>query len=127
MIVSNLRHTALTERTEGDIAMSESEWQEFARLTFAPWRPRTISEFNAMCDLAAAKYMADDDPMGGVHAASVEVMKFGANGEINYPITRDQEAFMTKHGTFPTPEQLVEFRDERDSQPRPGSHLKLVG
>jgi hypothetical protein len=126
MIVSNLRHTALTDRTEGEIAMSEKEWQEFAGMTFAPWKPRTISEFNAMCDLAAAKHMADDDPMGGVHAASVQVMKFGPNGEINFPITPDQEAYMTKYGTFPTAEQLAAFRDERDAGRESGPRLALV-
>lgn len=38
------------------ITMTADEAREFADATFAPWTPRTIDEFQAMCDLASARH-----------------------------------------------------------------------
>lgn len=114
MILTNTRHNLLFARTDGDISMSEKEWREFAEATAAPYRPRTALEFNAMCDLAIARHFADGDPMGGVRAVEVEGMKFGPNGEINFPITPEQDDYMRKHGTFPSAEDLQAYRRGED-------------
>lgn len=119
MILSNPRDNILFERTDGDISMSDTEWRQFEAATRAPYRPRTVLEFNAMCDLAIARHFADGDPMGGVRAVEVEAMKFGPRGEINFPITPEQNAYMAKHGIFPTAEQLQAYRQGEDG-PGPG-------
>lgn len=114
MILTNTRNNLLFERADGDITMSDREWSQFAAATAAPYRPRTVLEFNAMCDLAIARHFADGDPMGGVRAVEVEAMKFGPNGEINFPITPEQDDYMRKHGKFPSPEDLQAYRRGED-------------
>ena len=110
MIVTNLKYTSLTQTMNGEISMSASEWAQFQRLTFAPWRPRTILEFNAMCDLASARHLHENEGgMGGINACAVQAMKFGPNGEVNFPVTPAQEAYTKKYGKWPTPEQLKDF------------------
>ena len=101
--------------SDGKITMSEAEWQEFAAATFAPWRPRTIEEFNAMVDLAIAKLRADgDDPLLGGHLAGLDAIKFGASGEANFPVNQRWLAYVKRHGVAPTAEQLQAF----DEAPR---------
>ena len=113
MLVSDTRHSVFTGTVDGTITMSQSEWQQFVAATSAPYKPRSILEFNAMCDLAAARYLHENvEGMGGMNAVAVEAMKFGPNGEINFPLTSAQDEYMKKHGTFPSAEQLKEFLRE---------------
>lgn len=94
----------------GEIKMSPSEWEEFEQRTFAPWKPRTPEEFNAMCDLASIRHGIDNTAgMGELLAKSVQSIKFGAGGEINFPEKRSELEYIRIHGEAPSPEQLAEF------------------
>ena len=90
--------------------MSPGEAQEFAAATFAPWTPRTIAEFNAMCDLGSARHLADDTGgQGFMFALEAEGMKFGEQGEINFPMDKRKMAYLKVHGTWPTDDELRAF------------------
>jgi len=105
--------------SEGKITMSAAEWDEFAGATFAPWMPRTPREFDAMVDLGMARHLAENtDGQGYLHAIALEAMKFGPEGEVNFPIDKRRMAFMKVHGTWPTDDQLRAF--EADALARPG-------
>ena len=113
MVVSDTRRSVYTGTVDGTITMSQSEWQQFLAATSAPYKPRSILEFNAMCDLAAARYLHENvGENGGMHAIAVEAMKFGPNAEKNFPLTKAQDDYMKKHGTFPSDAQLQEFLRE---------------
>lgn len=113
MLVSDTRHSVFAGTVDGTITMSHSDWQQFLAATGAPYKPRSIMEFNAMCDLAAARYLYENvEGMGGMNAVAVEAMKFGPNGEVNFPLTSGQDEYMKKHGTFPSAEQLQQFLRE---------------
>lgn len=103
---------------DGKITMSHDEAREFAEACFAPWTPRTIAEFNAMCDLGSARHLADDtDGHGFMHALAVEAMKFGPNGEANFPLDKRKLAYTKVHGTWPSDAQLREFEGGADAAP----------
>lgn len=107
----------------GTLTMSAEEWADFQRLTYAPWKPRTPEEFDAMCDLGAARHVADStDGTGLIRAMGCREMKFGPQGEMNFPADARRLAFVKVHGTWPSDEQLREF--ENAASPRTG--LKIV-
>lgn len=109
--------------SNGKITMSSAEAQEFASATFAPWTPRTIAEFNAMCDLGSARHLADNTGgQGFMFALEAEGMKFGENGEINFPMDRRKMAYLKVHGTWPTDEEARNFEAD---VPR-AAHLSVV-
>ncbi len=96
--------------TDGKITMSAAEAQEFKEATFAPWTPRTIAEFNAMCDLGSARHLCDNtEGLGFMHAMVAEEMKFGPDGQQNYPLDKRKMAYTKVHGTWPTDDQLKDF------------------
>jgi hypothetical protein len=96
--------------TDGKIRMSDAEWREFAEATFAPWVPRTPREFNAMVDLGIARHLAENtDGQGFMHQISLEAMKFGENGEANFPLDMRRMAYVKVHGTWPTDDELRSF------------------
>jgi hypothetical protein len=106
--------------SEGKITMSAAEWDEFAGATFAPWMPRTPREFGAMVDLGMARHLAENtDGQGYLHAIALEAMKFGPEGDVNFPIDKRRMAFMKVHGTWPTDDQLRAFEAE-GALARPG-------
>ena len=110
---------------EGRIVMSDEEWATFAAATFAPWRPRTPAEFNAMADLGSARHMAENTRgIGGFLAIGAEAMKFAPDGEIRYPPNMRKHAYLKEHGSWPTAEQLRRFEFNVDALGRPA--LKLV-
>lgn len=111
--------------SDGKITMGADEAQEFKEAAFAPWIPRSIGEFNAMCDLGSARHLFENtEGVGFMHALAVEAMKFGENGEVNFPIDRRRMAFLKVHGTWPSKEQLSDF--ERDGGPPARLALSLV-
>lgn len=94
----------------GRIEMTVSEFNAFAAATFAPWKPRTIAEFNAMCKLGAARHLADNtDGAGFMHALEAEGMSFDEDGTPNFPMDQRKMEFMKKHGTWPTAEEFEAF------------------
>lgn len=96
----------------GTLTMSADEWADFQRITHAPWKPRTPEEFNAMCDLGAARHKADDtDGKGWIHAMGCSEMKFGPEGEINFPADARRLAYVKVHGTWPSDEELRGFEN----------------
>jgi hypothetical protein len=108
----------------GTLTMSADEWADFQRITHAPWKPRTPEEFDAMCDLGAARHKADDtDGKGWIHAMGCSEMKFGPQGEVNFPADARRLAYVKVHGTWPSDEELREF--EQSPSPR-GPGLKAV-
>jgi hypothetical protein len=108
---------------DGRITMSESEWLQFQTVTLAPWKPRTPEEFNAMCDLGSAAHRAaDTEGMGDVYALAPQKMKFGANGEVNFPADQRRLAYVKVHGHAPTEDQLQAFEDGVTPK-RPGLSL----
>lgn len=105
---------------ERKLTMTAEEWNEFAAATFAPWLPRTVAEFNAMCQLGSARHLADDtDGHGFMHALAVEAMAFGPNGEVNFPIDKRRMEYVKVHGTWPSDEQLHEFEAAGGAARRP--------
>ena len=108
---------------DGKITMGADEAQEFKGATFASWTPRSINEFNAMCDLGSARHLVDNtEGVGFMHALAVEAMKFSENGEANFPIDRRRMEFLKIRGSWPKDEELKEF----ERQPERAS-LRLVG
>lgn len=112
---------------ETTIRMTDQEWLEFQRLNWAPWRPRTPQEFNAMCELAMARHIAENtDGLGEVYAIATSKMKFGPNGEINFPADRRRDAFVKAHGSWPTDAQLADFEAVANSGTAVKTGLSLV-
>ena len=104
------------------ITMTQMEWQQFRAATWAPWRPRSRAEFDAMCDLAAARHLVENsEGHGFLHALAVEAMKFGPAGEANFPMDRRKMAYVKVHGQWPTDVQL----DAVEAGTRP-HHAQLV-
>jgi len=107
----------------GALSMTPDEWADFQRITHAPWPPRTSEEFDAMCDLGAARHKAENtDGKGWLHAMGCISMKFGPEGEMNFPADSRRLAYVKAHGSWPSDDQLGEF--ENSPNPRPG--LKAV-
>lgn len=108
---------------DGLIRMSDAEWLKFQELCFAPWRPRSQAEFDAMCDLAKARHIVDNtNALGHVIALSIDGIKFGPNGEINFPEDQRRLAYAKVHGTWATDAELAEF----DGQPKARPTLSVV-
>lgn len=106
--------------SENKITMGADEWNEFAAATFAPWIPRTVAEFNAMCQLGSARHLVDDtDGHGFMHALAVESMMFGPNGEVNFPIDRRRMEYVKMHGNWPTDQELHAFESAGGTPRRP--------
>lgn len=102
--------------------MSPSEEQEFKNATNAPWTPRTVAEFNAMCDLGSAYHLVENTGgQGFMHALEAEGMKFGENGEVNFPMDRRKMAYLKAHGTWPSDDEARSFESAR-----PGPSLSVV-
>jgi len=106
---------------DNKITMSAAEWEEFQSATFAPWVPRTVGEFNAMCQLGAERHLVDGG--GFMDALAVEAMQFGPNGEVNFPIDKRRMAYAKVHGTWPNDEQLQAFEKEGGAAARPALSL----
>lgn len=105
------------------ITMSDVEWQQFQAMTRAPWRPRTQAEFDAMCELGAAMHRAENtESIGEVFAQSCLRIKFGPDGQANFPANKRRLAYIEKFGHSPTPEQLESFNRGIVPQ-RPGLSL----
>jgi hypothetical protein len=95
---------------DGRIRMTDKEWLEFQRLNWAPWRPRTPEEFNAMCELAMARHRAENTAgMGEIYAVATKAMKFGPKGEINFPEDKRRTDFIKVHGYSPNKQDLEAF------------------
>jgi len=109
---------------DGLIQMTEAEFQQFRSHTNAQWRPRTPREFDLMVELAIEGHRIDDSTgLGAIICVGLAQMKFGLNGEINFPADRRRDAYLKAHGTWPTDEQLVEFEGPGVVRP---SGLSLV-
>lgn len=94
----------------GRIEMTAREFEAFAAATFAPWQPRTIGEFNAMCRLGYERHLVDNTGGAGfIPALACEGMMFNEDGTPNFPMDPRKEAYMRQHGTWPTDAQLREF------------------
>ncbi len=101
------------------IEMTASEVDAFSAATFAPWTPRTIAEFNAMCDLGSARHLVDNTGgKGFMFALEAEGMKFGENGEVNFPMDQRKMAYLKAHGTWPTEEEVRAFEADGPVVPR---------
>lgn len=98
MILSTKRdHPFLENQVDADLQLTQAEWELFQDITDATYRPRTIAEFNAMCDLAGARYAADyreAEKKGDQKTCSVAMIRvinasaarFGADGECHFSI-----------------------------------------
>lgn len=95
---------------KGRIEMTTSEFEVFAAATFAPWKPRTIGEFDAMCRLGAARHLADNTGGAGfMYALEAEGMMFGEDGQANFPMDQRKMGYLKKHGTWPSDAELQAF------------------
>lgn len=113
--------------SDNKISMSPAEFQEFADATFAPWMPRTVAEFNAMCDLGMARHLAENTGgTGFMHAIGIDAMKFGENGEVNFPMDKRRLAYLRAHGTWPMDPELKAF-EEGGEAARGAPRLTVVG
>ena len=111
--------------SDSKITMSGAEWEEFASATFAPWLPRTVAEFNAMCQLGSARHLAENtDGQGFMHALAVEAMMFGPDGEVNFPIDKRRMEYVKVHGAWPSDEQLHAFEAAGGRQRPPLTRIK---
>lgn len=113
----------------GEIKMSQEEWDSFRARVFAPWKPRTPAEFNAMCDLGSIRHEIENTAgMGELLYKSCQSIKFGPAGEINFPEKRSELEYIRIHGESPTPEQLAEFEGRSNQYDPKGSKpdLRLV-
>lgn len=82
--------------------MTEAEWLQFKAITNAQWRPRTVEEFNAMCNLAAAKAHADTPGgFGIINGLEAESIRFDENGEMKFPPNPRKQAFIKEFGREP--------------------------
>lgn len=109
---------------DGRLSMSEDEWKEFAEATFAPWMPRTPREFDAMIDLAMERHLVENTRgCGVVHAMAANGMRFGRDGEINFPIDRLKLAYAARYAHWPSDSQLAEFVAGKHPTPAPAKPL----
>ncbi len=61
-----------------------------------------------MCDLASARLRADDESFENTFIAeAVQSIKFGANGEVNFPEDKRKLDYVKVHGTWPSEEELT--------------------
>jgi hypothetical protein len=109
---------------DNKITMTDKEWTDFQEGNKAPWRPRTIEEFNAMCELGAAMHLAENTlSMGAGMAIASRRMKFGPNGEINYPADMAIIDYFNLYGEAPSPEELAAYKRGERKPDRPGMNL----
>ncbi len=105
---------------DGRLTLSEDEWKEFAEATFAPWIPRTPKEFDAMIDLGMERHLIDNtEGRGWLRAMAADGMRFGPQGEINFPADRLKLAYAARYGAWPTESQLAEFVAGKTPTPAP--------
>jgi len=96
--------------SDGRITLSAAEFSEFKALTFAPWVPRSIAEFNAMCDLGAARHFEENtDGVGWMRAWSCSEAKFDKDGNARFPVNPSEMAYIKQYGTVPTADELKAF------------------
>ena len=82
---------------DGQIRMSQSEWTDFQDVNWAPWKPRTAEEFNAMCDLAVARHRAENTGgFGEIFAQATLAMKFSPDGMANFPLVQQDGICRTR-------------------------------
>lgn len=113
---------------DGKITMTGSEWAEFEKATFAPWTPRTVREFQAMCDLGAARHLHENTGgQGFMLAIACDAMKFGEDGKANFPSDQRRMAYIKVHGVSPTDEELAEFEGRGTGTGPAPAGLHLVG
>lgn len=93
------------------ITMTASEWTMFKELTFAPWTPRTIDEFNAMCDLGRARHFHEKTDGSFIAGLACDCAKFDEDGTAHFPPDNRKLAYIKAFGKSPTPEQLVAFEN----------------
>jgi hypothetical protein len=94
----------------GKITMTVKEWHEFAGATFAPWRPRTRREFEAMIDLGIARHLAENTGgQGFMFAIAADGMRFGPDGEVNFPANQRKLAYARITGNWPTDSELADY------------------
>lgn len=99
---------------DGKLTMNDSEWREFAEATFAPWMPRTPREFNAMVDLGIARHLAENtDGQGFMYEIALDAMKFGEDGQANFPMDKRRMSYVQVHGSWPSEEELRSFEDQQ--------------
>lgn len=105
--------------SDGQLTLSNSEWALFQEVTFAPWRPRTRDEFNAMCKLGAIRHMIENTGgVGWMRALACEDIMFGENGEINFPQDKRRMAYLKVHGTWPSDAELADFESQSTASTR---------
>ena len=110
--------------TEDKIVMADEEWKLFQKLTEAPWKPRTKGEFDAMAELGAQYHLAQNtEGVGVVHALASRAVKFGPNGEVNFPINQHKMDYIRFHGEPPATQAVL---DEFVRGQRPPEFSKFV-
>ena len=105
------------------ITMTDSEWVRFQALTFAPWVPQTIDEFNAMCDLGRARHHRTGGGPGNHEGISCDCIKFDEDGTPHFPENHRKLAFIKVHGYSPSDQELAMF--ESGEMPTSGKPPKL--
>ena len=66
--------------------MSDDEFLLFQQLVKAPYKPRTKTEFDLMCDLGAEAHIIEDTGgLGPVHAIAARGYKFKEDGTPGFP------------------------------------------
>lgn len=86
-----------------------------------PLMTRTVGEFNAMCQLGAARHLVAGG--GFMDALAVEAMQVGPNGEVNFPTDKRRMAYAKVHGTWPSDEQLQALESDLVPSARPALSL----
>lgn len=90
------------------LQMTDSEWSMFSELTGAPWRPRSVKEFNAMCDLAIARLEVEQPDTCTVARLGIWAAKFDPDGKAHFPPPNSERlAFAKEHGRYPGADELA--------------------
>lgn len=106
------------------IQLSEPEWQRMQELlgNAAVWRPRSIDEHNAMCDLGAACARNEDTGIDATRRAlACLALRFNDDDTPSAAmvITEDGILFLQEFGQVPDDEQMADWRAGRPVKLRP--------
>ena len=105
------------------ISMTDSEWSLFFYMTQAPWRPRTVDEFQAMCNLAIARMECDFGVDNFMALIAVEQIMFTPEGKANFPMDKEKIERMKITGKWPSDEEMRAQAAAQEATPSKGLHL----
>jgi len=115
-----------------NITMTDHEWESFRIMTRAQSVPKTIEEFNTMCDIAAQQ-KCDEDPINGpMWMMGTLAMKFSPDNTPNFPLNSARNMCMRDtraagidkpDGWRPTEAEVAEYLEKKKQEAEPSPNV----